>query len=1537
MKKLLTFLMLLCFGIGAWAIEAGKVYTIKAHFSSYNDLYFTVRGGALSFDIMRAANDNVYKWTAEATDDSSHPWAFKNVATNKYLSGTTGVADTKVGFKLTDQSDDKAGYCLMRGVADGTDRNLGTWASSDNDQTKGFGQYNHGCYSTSGTADGNWTTYYEIKEADDEVEWYQMQMTATSEMYIYATGANESGSVYVKQGTTAPTDATRGMYMWKLEGDATHGYKVINKGTGKMIACNDLSVTNGNTKAVLVDSETEGLFTRFAMGLYNENLQVLTSSGGTGLYLCAFSKNYSETRFYGTKHSTCNVKVTPVEIVEDVPSGDETIIYNPNCQKYVTNTLASNSNVANAATFIKVDCGANATYSGQQYPKFKLYVEGKGWVNSTNLTEGANRFSFSSTAACEFIYVGNDIIPVSIIGTDGSGGHGQLSWNWHGGASDSNVMGLYGQGDGNSNWAFCKQYTVSYTGLQNAEEGGITYSRANYTGTEMLLPSPIDESALIAMHVSGYNGAVSVDEANKTITVTYDQNNTETSVLWPGNGGNTNLPSARIPAIVKAYNGDLLAFSDWRYSRDDIGRNGHLDIEMRRSSDNGVTWSPLQIVANGTGVAGAPDCAYGDAAVLADHEKGDVLLMCAAGSVRSSDSNRSNPTRVARFVSHDNGQTWSGPEDMTAQFYGLITDGNAMFNTSGKLLQSKIIKKEGASHYRIYSPIAVLGGNNRVLYSDDFGATWHVLGDAMAQNSNDECRVCELPNGDILLETRIAGGRRVNLFTYTDQQTAAGSWGTVGQNTGTPATACNGDIDVVTAYKAGTNQTVTLVLETAARQGSPRSHVKYYYRALEKTTGFTLADFTSGWVEGYEVNAGKSAYSSIVYLEDEGKEAILFEDAESEDVTGYDSNPWGYDIKFEKHDISLITNNAYFAEDPSVAQTIVAILSDGNGNTFEHEYQGTVGTLPTVPAYCTVATDGTWAKVDDHFTYTADITMPFVVSNAENVKYYNIYYPIAKGSAPCYLYYNSNNASQLRNDHSVTDKVVDDAQVMTASQENTYKYSWAIYGDPFTGFTFKNRQSETFINIAGASASGTQNANLAAEGSVFTLDYATSGTYNGRWTMQSGTGYIVLWSWGNDVATYNTNANHQGGHFYLVEAPDFEAMTTTLGEECDGLGTTLGTYAYTGSQEDLNTAKSIVAGQQAPTNAKQLKTLITALTDGRGDLNMPQPGTFLRLKSHKFGTYLNSATVNWNGNSNLLTLVNGKTGDNEKTTIMYLTEDRHLVTYATGMGLCNSIQIKTANSDPYEGNTVLTFTADSKNNVGCYNIKGTYGSTNNYLYGYSDKLARNGSVTDECVWELEEVEELPVSIGTTKFSTFYTPVEVQVPAGVTAYVSKLDGEDLHVYTCKQTDGEHTLIPAGTAVMLNAAGQTDATVYSFAIPAESQAEAYENNSFFGNVFTKVFDEEYIYYSLQKDTQSNTVSFFIKPEGNFKAFQAFLKTSASQASNRLNIHFEGDDVPTGIIDLLGIENAIIPAYDLSGRRANANSKNGVFILNGKKVIK
>src|SRR5690606_18253985 len=59
--------------------------------------------------------------------------------------------------------------------------------------------------------------------------------------------------------------------------------------------------------------------------------------------------------------------------------------------------------------------------------------------------------------------------------------------------------------------------------------------------------------------------------------------------------GEDGYGSYRIPAMVKAPNGDLLAFAEGRVHH--AGDFGDIDIVMKRSTDNGKTWGALQRVA----------------------------------------------------------------------------------------------------------------------------------------------------------------------------------------------------------------------------------------------------------------------------------------------------------------------------------------------------------------------------------------------------------------------------------------------------------------------------------------------------------------------------------------------------------------------------------------------------------------------------------------------------------------------------------------------------------------------------------------------------------------------------------------------------------------------------------------------------------------------------------------------------------------------------------------------------------------------------
>ena len=54
----------------------------------------------------------------------------------------------------------------------------------------------------------------------------------------------------------------------------------------------------------------------------------------------------------------------------------------------------------------------------------------------------------------------------------------------------------------------------------------------------------------------------------------------------------------RIPALVAAHDGTLLAFAEGR--RDGPGDAGAVDLVLRRSADRGRTWGRLRLVSSGS-------------------------------------------------------------------------------------------------------------------------------------------------------------------------------------------------------------------------------------------------------------------------------------------------------------------------------------------------------------------------------------------------------------------------------------------------------------------------------------------------------------------------------------------------------------------------------------------------------------------------------------------------------------------------------------------------------------------------------------------------------------------------------------------------------------------------------------------------------------------------------------------------------------------------------------------------------------------------
>lgn len=369
----------------------------------------------------------------------------------------------------------------------------------------------------------------------------------------------------------------------------------------------------------------------------------------------------------------------------------------------------------------------------------------------------------------------------------------------------------------------------------------------------------------------------------------------------------------RIPAIVACKSGKIIAFTDHRYDNKDIGGGRHIDIVMKQSADGGATWNATEtmVARGGNHIASSFDCAHGDAAVVADRQTGELLLMCASGGVGYWESTRENPQKMGRYYSADEGKTWQAKE-VTADVYGLMDDMVSAFFTSGRICQSSRIK--AGSHYRLYTALTTHKGN-RVLYSDDFGASWHVLGGnaEMTAPKGDEAKLEELPDGSVLISSRTQNGRFFNIFRYTNRKKAEGAWMNVAFSSADvngvrgSENACNGEILTVKA-KDKHGKKVDLLLQSVPT-GPGRSNVKIFYKALRSRADYASPEtIAKDWEGSFLVSSTTSAYSTMVE-DKEGKILFLYEeDACHDESKGPDDF---YNIVFKKLCVSKITNGEY--------------------------------------------------------------------------------------------------------------------------------------------------------------------------------------------------------------------------------------------------------------------------------------------------------------------------------------------------------------------------------------------------------------------------------------------------------------------------------------------------------------------------------------------------------------------------------------------------------------------------------------------------
>ena len=206
-------------------------------------------------------------------------------------------------------------------------------------------------------------------------------------------------------------------------------------------------------------------------------------------------------------------------------------------------------------------------------------------------------------------------------------------------------------------------------------------------------------------------------------------------------------------------------------------------------------------------------------------------------------------------------------------------------------------------------------------------------------------------------------------------------------------------------------------------------------------------------------------------------------------------------------------------------------------------------------------------------------------------------------------------------------------------------------------------------------------------------------------------------------------------------------------------------------------------------------------------------------------------------------------------------------------------------------------------------------------------------------WTVEEVTALPVTVTAAKFATFYAPVSVAMPSTleVTAHTVVAETER-PVATLSEP---LSAVPANTGVVLYADVDEPTTFNLEIAPAAAKVVSLEmKGTVARTLVTKPENKEC--YVLSKG--DNGVGLYIaKNDDDATTFynaghKAYLEVEEkADGANFASYSFrfgDGSTVVEGVETECGEANAI---YDLQGRKLEGITERGVYIMNGKKIVK
>ncbi len=331
-------------------------------------------------------------------------------------------------------------------------------------------------------------------------------------------------------------------------------------------------------------------------------------------------------------------------------------------------------------------------------------------------------------------------------------------------------------------------------------------------------------------------------------------------VLWAQGSGKYN--NYRIPSVVVTPKGTVLAFCEAR----EAGDTGDIDILLKRSSDNGKTWSDEIVVwSDSTNTCGNP-------CPVVDKETGRIWLFTSWNDGEDDETEIIHKTgKSARLpyscYSDDDGLTWSVHVDMSETCrdtsWGWYATGPGIgIQVQNGAYKGRLIIPANHSYDDPNGNIrkGPFGYGAHVLFSDDHGKTWQ-MSEPIKPGCN-ESQIVELSDGSLLMNMRSYNEKYSRALSYSKD--GGKTWSKIEHDYQLVESKCQASI---LNFGQNNGKTIHLFSNPAVSVGRTAMTVK------------TSFDDCESWSNSKMIYAGPSAYSCLVKLPNE-KVGLFFEAGE---------------------------------------------------------------------------------------------------------------------------------------------------------------------------------------------------------------------------------------------------------------------------------------------------------------------------------------------------------------------------------------------------------------------------------------------------------------------------------------------------------------------------------------------------------------------------------------------------------------------------------------------------------------------------------